>query len=417
MNWLRFLRQAAPALGFGFLLAFASSPGQTFFIALFGGEFRSELSLSHGAFGGLYTLATTLSAIVILWAGKLIDHIRPWKLGLAVLLTFGVCSAGVAAIHSALWLGAALFALRFLGQGLLSHIALTSIARWFDKERGRAMSVTMLGYTTGQAALPVLAAALLQAFDWRVIWIGIGAVLAIGVAPAAAALGRAADGRTPTPTDTAKGARADTPSWTRADVLRDPRFYAILPGVLAPPFILTGLFFHQTHLVDVKGWTLTAFAALYPIFAASSTASTLAYGWAIDRFGSARALPFYLAPLAAGLFFLSVTHSFAAAGALMALMGLTAGAGTLLLGTLWAELYGLAHLGAIKAMLMSLMVFATAAAPGAMGLMIDAGVGLNTQFRAMSIYLLVCVCALAALAPALAQKRAPGRASLETGAG
>ena len=57
-----FLRQAAPALGLGFLLAYGSSAGQTFLISLFARNQQAELGLSHGDFGGLYGLATLAGA-------------------------------------------------------------------------------------------------------------------------------------------------------------------------------------------------------------------------------------------------------------------------------------------------------------------------------------------------------------------
>jgi MFS family permease len=60
---------------FGFLMTFWSFPGQTFFISIFSGEIRAELGLSDGQFGGIYSLATLLSALVILWTGSLIDRV------------------------------------------------------------------------------------------------------------------------------------------------------------------------------------------------------------------------------------------------------------------------------------------------------------------------------------------------------
>ena len=51
----------------GFLLTFAASLGQTFYFALYAGSIRNELGLSHGGYGGLYTAATLLSALTMLY--------------------------------------------------------------------------------------------------------------------------------------------------------------------------------------------------------------------------------------------------------------------------------------------------------------------------------------------------------------
>ena len=49
--------------------------GQTFFISIFNLEIRSLLNLSDGQFGLIYSLATLISALMLIWFGKLIDKI------------------------------------------------------------------------------------------------------------------------------------------------------------------------------------------------------------------------------------------------------------------------------------------------------------------------------------------------------
>lgn len=391
---LSFLARAWPALAFGFLLSFASSLGQTYFIALFGGLWRAELGLSHGAFGGLYTAATALSALTLLWLGKLADQRPAVSLGAATLAVLGATALFVSAL-SALWmLALALYFLRLSGQGMLGHITATAMARWFDRERGRAIGLSILGFTAGEACLPLLVASLLVAFSWQQVWFGAGAVLLIGAVPLALFLGtRIAKRSLAAPASPAPGAEA-TPvpvaSWTRAQVLRDARFYALLPGLLAPPVIVTGVLFHQVHLIEQKGWSLLGFTALYPLYAATSTGLTLLFGWLVDRVGTPRLLPFYLLPLAVGLGLLSQTDSLGFGAAFMVLMGATIGATTVIFGTLWAELYGTGHLGAIRALVTALMVFGTALSPGLMGLLIDGGVALERQYLGMAFYTVAC---------------------------
>ena len=85
MTLIRFLRDNAPFLAAGALLSFGSSFGQTFFISIFAGEIRAEFGLSHGAWGGIYTLGTTFSALVMIWAGGLTDRFRARRLGPAAM--------------------------------------------------------------------------------------------------------------------------------------------------------------------------------------------------------------------------------------------------------------------------------------------------------------------------------------------
>jgi len=61
---------------YGFIIIFFASYGQTFFISIFNFQIRETLNFSNAEFGLLYSLATILSACVLVWFGKLIDIIN-----------------------------------------------------------------------------------------------------------------------------------------------------------------------------------------------------------------------------------------------------------------------------------------------------------------------------------------------------
>ncbi len=394
---LSFLRTAAPALSVGALLSFSSSFGQTYFLSLFGGVWRDAFHLSHGAFGALYAAATLTSAASLLWLGKIVDHAPPSRIAIGLLALTSLAALWLSSAVNALALGIGLFAMRVLGQGLLSHVAMTTMAKWFDAARGRALGVAMLGFPLGEAILPIAATGAMAAFGWRAAWIGVAAVTVLVLAPAIVYLARRAEAMLPllgnAALDAANGGEASArTSWRRRDALRDWRFYALAPGLLATPFIITSVLFHQAHLVDVKAWTLTGFATLFPLYAAASIAAGLLCGRLVDALGTRRVLPFFLLPLSFGLFCMSLTDDFAAAALFMAMMGATAGAATIVYTSIWSELYGAAHLGAIRAVAVSAMVLSSAVGPALIGSALDAGVGIDDQLRAMS------ACALAAAA-------------------
>jgi MFS family permease len=167
-------------------------------------------------------------------------------------------------------------------------------------------------------------------------------------------------------------------SWTRREVLRDGRFFLALPAVLAPGFIMTGLFIHQGHLVTEKGWSMTWYASCFVGFAAAQLPASLLAGPLVDRVGARRLVPFMLLPLGLALLVLAMTRHPAGALAYLVLAGLTSGVAGPTVGALWAELYGVAHLGAIRALVTSLGVFATAVSPVLMGLLIDAEATMET---------------------------------------
>ncbi|MCW2306135.1 MFS transporter [Rhodobium gokarnense] len=399
MGFLAFAAANLRWLFAGFLLTFASSFGQTFFISLFGGEIRAEYGLSHGDFGTLYMAATLASAATLLWIGKFADHSRLDLVsglilgGLAVTCLAMALSPGIAV------LALALFGLRLFGQGMLDHVALTAMARWYNRERGRAIAIAALGHPVGEAVFPAIGVFLAAAIGWRETWVVACVVLALAVPLSMVLLRQSRQPRTPLPTSREGGAPVE--EWTRARVLRDPLFWVLLPGLLAPAFIVTGVFFHQVHLVETKGWELAWFAAGYPFFAATSITSGLATGWIIDRWSARRALPAYLLPMAAGLLVLAWSPEPGLALLFFVLAGLTQGGSSAVLAAVWAELYGSAHIGAIRSVAVAAAVLSTAIAPGLMGWLIDLGVAIETQFVAMAVYAVAAAVVFALLSGAL----------------
>jgi MFS family permease len=403
---IAFFRSHARLLLAGMVLTFSSTFGQTYFIALFAGFFRSEFGLSHGDYGGLYMVATLGSAATLIYAGTLADRITAARLGGAVLLGLSAVCAAVSLIPAWWALLPAFYGLRLFGQGMTTHVAFTAMAKWFDAHRGRAISIAALGHPIAEGILPVLAVGVIALIGWRLTWVACAVFLVVVSLPLLGWLLRGA-GLEPVEPPSARSGRQNTMrQWNRRDVLGDPLFYAILLGVLAPPFIGTGVFFHQVHIVEVKGWSLPAFAAGFPVHAATTILFGLVCGWLTDRWGARRLLPVYLVPMMAGLAVLAFGVHPLWIFVYMVLSGITQGAGTVFLGALWVELYGRENLGSIRSVVFAGMVFASALSPYVMGALIDIGVRVETQFLWMAAYAALTVPFYLALLPVFGRREA-----------
>ena len=377
-------------LAFGILMTLFASFGQTYFIALFSAEIRAVFDLSHGDFGEIYAFATLASGACLIWLGRLIDRID-------LRLYSGLVGAGLVVgcllmsqVSSVLMLGLAIFVMRLFGQGLMSHTAITSMARYFHERRGLAIAMASTGHAGGEAVFPFVAVMLIAAIGWRETWVAVAIGLAVIMVPLIqwCLAGHGQRHRDHLDYMAALHGAAATAArqWTRRDMLGDSRFYLLLPAVLAPSFILTGLFFHQVHLVASKGWSLTWFVAGFVIYAGATVAASLGIGAFIDRSGASRLMHFHLAPLAAGLLVLAAFDQPMTMFVYLLLAGISMGASFTVVGAVWAELYGVAHLGAIRALTSALMVFSTALAPVVMGRMIDAGIGMEAIAALSAIY-------------------------------
>ena len=384
MGYIRFLIDNRLFLLAGFLLTFTSSFGQTYFISLFAGEIKGSFGLSDGQWGGIYTIGTTLSAIAMIWAGALTDRFRVRHLSLGVMVLLALACFAMALVPNGFLLIAVVFALRLTGQGMMSQLGAVAMSRWFVAARGRAISLSSMGFAVGQAVLPVVFVALLVRFDWRSLWV-VAAICVLIVIPVMQALLR--QERTP------QSMSEDTQSlgmggrhWTRGDLLRHPLFYMLIPLILGPAAWGTALFFQQVHLTEVKGWSLVSYVALMPVYTASTIAFTFITGWAVDRFGVKWIVPFQMIPFGVSFLVLAVADSIFMAGVGLVIFGIGQGMQATAITAFWAVFYGTRHLGAIKAAAAALMVFGSAIGPGITGALIDLGITFPEQMIPIAIF-------------------------------
>ncbi len=384
----RFYRDNARWLAAGLMLTLCSSFGQTFFISLFAGHIKAVYGLTDGGWGSIYTVATLTSAAVLIQAGGLADTVPLRRLTLLVLALYVVVAAGMALNSSVLLLVVLIAGLRFCGQGMVGHIAMTAMGRWFQAHRGRAVAVAGLGSSLGEAVLPAMVVALIAWIGWRASWgIAAGVLLLVFVPLSMWLLNESRRPKGVAEVDLSAG--MDGRHWRRREVLSHWLFWALMPGILAPNFIGTSAFFHQVHVSDVKDWDLAIMTLGYPAYAALTVISSMTCGWLVDRIGPVNLLPFYLLPMAAGIIIIAPGDSVGSWYMMMALIGLTQGGSIALLGALWPTLYGTRNLGAIKALATSAMVFATALGPGVTGMLIDAGIMFPDQTWGFALWCLM----------------------------
>ncbi len=386
MPFLSFVRDNARWLAGGFLLFLFSAFGQTYFISLSAGEIRKEYGLSSGTFGTLYMAATLLSALTLTQLGPIVDRYSARKVVLIIIPMLAAAAGLMAWSRHLLLLFGAIYLLRLFGQGMMTHTAFTIMGRWFSAERGRAVSLATLGMNTGEAMFPLLYVALAGLAGWRTTWGLVAGVLLLGALPLVTSLIAAerAAHASETPSRVSK-----VRDWTRGEVLRDPLFYVVLLAMVPPAFIGNTIFFHQVYLVDLRGWSLETFASSFPLYAAMTIVFVLASGHLVDRFTALRLLPFYLLPLGLGCILLGLVEQSWIAFTFMALYGISNGFSLTLFGSFWPELYGLQHLGAIRAVIVAILVFASAMGPGLTGSLIDLGVSYPAQIMVLGVYCLV----------------------------
>lgn len=391
-GYLGFMRQHWALLGFGFTAVFWGNFGQSFFIAWFGADIQRSLGLSAGEYGVAYSLATLASAAAVVWTGGLIDRLTLRTYAVSAALGLAVALTVLSQANGLVTLLMGFFLLRLFGQALLPHGGMTSMARYFTAERGKAISIAMSGVPLGEIVLPLIAVAMIAVIGWQASFalIGIAAVLVL-IPFMLWLLSRSRLPLLPAmPVNSpGSGSAGDSKGAGRREMLHDYRFWLALPGLMANPFLITGVFIHQNFLVVDKGWSLSWLATCFMVYGAVHWLSSLASGVLVDRFKGPRLVGIFLLPMLLSMLVAALMSGDFAALLMLALLGMSAGSSPPITGSLWPEIYGTRKLGAIRSMNMAIMVTATAISPALFGYFIDNGVSAFGLFGACAVYVFV----------------------------
>ena len=373
---------------FGFIFTFFSSFGQSFFLGLFNAPIRNELGITHGQFGNIYATATIFSSLLLIWVGKKIDEYQIIYYSFFVILLLFFSSLFFSFINSIIFLSIGIFLMRFSGQGLMSHTSTTTISRFFEKSRGKALSTIWFGLSSAEFILPVLITYLFVIYSWRSVWQGIAIIIIIFLPFVVL--------------NTIKKIKLDSrekdldpkkifkiKSWKRKEVIKDYRFYIVSLNMLAMPWIATGVFVYQSFISDSKMWNIYTIPKAFMVYSLASIITLFFSGFLVDKFTSRKLIPIMNIPLLISMFVLFYYQHEISAFIFLGLVGISNGLANVLGSSTWAEIYGVKFIGSIKALTTAFMVFSTAFGTAVFGLMIDNGFSIENIAFVSGIYIVI----------------------------
>ena len=278
--------------------------------------------------------------------------------------------------------------MRFSGQGLMSHTSTTTISRFFEKSRGKALSTIWFGLSSAEFILPVLITYLFVIYSWRTVWQGI-AILIILFLPLVVL-------------NTIKNVKLDSrekeqnnlkkikiKNWRRKEVIKDFKFYIVSLNMLAMPWIATGIFVYQSFISESKMWNIYTIPKAFMFYSAASIVTLFFSGFLVDRFTSRKLIPLMNLPLLLAMFVLFHYEHEVSAFIFLGLVGVSNGLANVLGTSTWAEIYGVKFIGSIKALTTAFMVFSTAFGTAVFGLLIDRGYSIENIALISGIYIII----------------------------
>lgn len=366
---------------FGIIMTALSSFGQTFLLALYVPFLMEEFKLSNGLLSTFYGLATIGAAMALPKLGKLIDSVPLQKFTLATTATFVISLLFFSISQSWWYIPIAFFGLRLAGQGLYNHIAITSMSRYFDVNRGKAISLASLGHPLGQAILPAIILVVIAKIGWREsLWLNAAMVsLVVTVFTLLVLKSEHLVNESGGETDTGHTEK-NVDRVRQRDIMKSKAFWLLAPNIFFIPFAVTGLFFYQFAIIEFKEWNIGLAAAGLTSYAIASSSSILLSGPLIDKYQAKTFFPFYLFPFLVALLVIWLVPNVWGIFVYNVLMGFSVGFGSATVAALQVEFFGQTYIGTVRSLFTSIMVLSSAIGPALFGIFLDLGWGFQTIF-------------------------------------
>jgi sugar phosphate permease len=329
-------------------------------------------------FGWSRTVVTSgnaLSKLVVgplfgLAAGWVVDRFGPRRLMIAGVLMAGGALIGLGAV-SALWMFYAFYMVNALGYvcgGPLPNQVLLS--NWFDRTRGRAMGIAYLGIGLGGAIVPWIAHWLTDAFGWRV------SLQILGAAIVAVALPLVYTVRERPPADGMAPGGAPPPTVGAAPSLKgvvtQPAFYALAIASTCSIAAVGGVNQHLKLFLSLdRGFSQTDATRIISLVLLFSIVGRLLMGWLADRLPRKHVMLAVFLLIATAIPLLLFTASPGAMTVFAIVFGLGLGGEYLIIPLVAGELFGLAVLGRVMGIVLTVDGAAEAAAPMLVGYLRD----------------------------------------------
>jgi MFS family permease len=385
LQFLKFIRQNLKPLSYGWLLTFLSSFGQTYLVSLYVVHLVKDFGISEGSFGAVYAGCTVISSVIMLSIGHTVDHISIKKVTFFTILALA-CSCIL--LGFSYYLGfvfIALVGMRLCGQGMLSHISFTILSKYFENNRGKAISFSTLGFSIGEAILPLIIVSVISFYDWRVAMIGSGVLLLIYLIRLKFTDLSHFNNQLNQFKPSSKSLYKDF-----LEIIKDKRFLIIMPTSIVISFTVTAVIFYQYVFVEQKEWSATLYAGFFTVYAITRLLFSLFGGVWVDKFTAKVLFRFYLIPIVFGLLAFAFINSIIGALIFLIMMGVTVGMSGTIKTAVLAEVYGVKKLGTIRSLFTMFMVFSTALGPLMVGMMIDYGLSISVIMSSLAGLVLLC---------------------------
>ncbi len=384
-------------VGLAALAMVGTLPGRTQGLGLITESLLADLRLDRVTFAQMNLWATLVGSLFCLVTGPLLDRLGARRLLGVVALALGAVVLAMSRTQGAVVMFGLLILSRGFGQNALSVVSLTMPGQWFARRLSLAMAIYSIALSIGfMAAFPIVGSAVVEN-GWRPAWAAIGWCLLAVVAPLGLLLGR------PAPADEALaregeaggdgGDQSVASDFTWRQALRTPAFWIFALASSVYNLIASGIGLFNESILAERGFDAGIYHRSLVITALTSLIGNFVGGWLAAKWSLNGLMAVAMTLLAGALVSLPSLQTLGQVDAFAVVMGVSGGFIIVLFFTVWAKVFGRAHLGRIQGTAQMFTVLASAVGP-----LLLAKCHVWTGSYATIFYLLAGVVGLLALA-------------------
>ena len=296
MMWQRALANPwSVVAGSTLALVVCNGPVVAFTFGLFLKPISQEFGWNRGAMSAASAVAALMIAVVVPFAGMLVDRFGVRRILLPVIVLSSISIAAISLTPASLLVFVTLYAVAGLataGHGPQPYAK--TIAAWFDSRRGLALGIAMAGVGLGIVLVPQLTRYLIETYGWRSAYVGLGALLFAVAFPAVALLVR----EPAVPHGRLSGDAAAQPGLSVRETLSGPSgFWTLATAVFLVAMAVNGTIVHVVPILTDRGLSPAVAASMLGAVGLASIAGRLLCGYLADRLFAPRvAAGFFLLP-------------------------------------------------------------------------------------------------------------------------
>lgn len=326
---------------------------------------RTQASVAYSVYVFVYSILSSVS-------GALTDRRGPRPVLVAGALLLGVGYALTGAAQSTWQLVLALGVVAGLGMSASFVPCNATVVRWFVAKRGKALSISTSGGSFAAVLVPFLVGWLVDRVSWRLLYVGCGLVVLVGLLVASRLLvGRPEDlglsvgdelGPGERPTASPLAAPVDEPSATPGEAARTPLFWVVVAIFLCTWLVVFLPLVHLPPFAEDLGIDATVAATMVSAIGVGGLLGRTLTGGFSDRIGRRVALATVLGLQVAAFVAFALSDGLVTLYPAAVAFGFGYGGTTTVFPAIVADDFGRAHAGAITG-----MIFAGAGCAAAVG--------------------------------------------------